>query len=342
MPEERGWLGDYWAFSKYFYSGVWDAAAGTVEGVVELAKGGYALATDDKARESAWNTTKKLAKAAGDYGEEVLDDPAKASRDARDGTLAAYNTFEQAKEKAEAEGRSAEFWGNLTGKVGFEIGTIILGVGVAAKAGKLGKVAKGAKQLENAEDMVSASKRAEDIVKNSDINAPDTDGVKIECPLKDNCGAKKQRLRAEKSTLSLNPDLKDKILYGKIKPPKLPKTKSELIGGHSPKVLDNPNYRYKDVVENADGTVTVSKLSKKLHDGSWTKGKKAKTTIPPKSWSDEKIIDATESVANKPPYQKTSYGKTSHKGNVDGIEWEVVKNANGEIVASYPTGVTQN
>jgi hypothetical protein len=42
-----------------------------VEGLLFLIKGGYALATDDKARESAWNTTKKLAKAAEDYGEEV-------------------------------------------------------------------------------------------------------------------------------------------------------------------------------------------------------------------------------------------------------------------------------
>jgi len=170
MPEERGWLGDYWAFSKYFYSGVWDAAAGTVEGVVELAKGGYALATDEKARESAWNTTKKLAKAAGDYGEEVWDDPAKAYRDARDGTLAAYNTFEQAKEKAAAEGSSAEFWGDLTGKVGFEIGTIIFGVGVAAKAGKLGKVASSAGRrvkavaIKGASKVGSAAQRARRVV----------------------------------------------------------------------------------------------------------------------------------------------------------------------------------
>jgi len=153
MPEERGLLGDSGAFTKSLGSGAWDAGTGLVEGVGELAKGGYALATDEKARESAWKTTKKLAEAVEDYGEEVWDDPAKAYRDARDGTLAAYNSFEQAKEKAAAEGRSAEFWGNLTGKGLFEIGTALIPVGVAAKAGKLGKVAKGAKQLENAEDI---------------------------------------------------------------------------------------------------------------------------------------------------------------------------------------------
>jgi hypothetical protein len=173
MPEERGWLGDSWAFTKSLGSGAWDAGTGLVEGVGELVKGGYALATDEKARESAWNTTKKLAKAAGDYGEEVWDDPAKAYRDARDGTLAAYNTFEQAKEKAAAEGRSAEFWGDLTGKGLFEVGTIIIPAGLAAKAGKLGKVAKGAKQLENAEDIVSTSKRAKAVVANPVIKAKD-------------------------------------------------------------------------------------------------------------------------------------------------------------------------
>ncbi len=201
MPEERGLLGDSWAFTKSLGKGVWDAGTGLVEGVGELAKGGYALATDEKARESAWKTTKKIAEAAGDYGEEVWDDPAKAYRDARDGTLAAYNSFEQAKEKAAAEGRSAEFWGDLAGKGIFEIGSTIIPVGVAAKAGKLGKVAKGAKQLENSGDMVSASKKAEKVVKNSDINAPDTNGVKIECPLKD-CETNNKDIRKRKQELA--------------------------------------------------------------------------------------------------------------------------------------------
>ena len=183
MPEERGWLGDSWAFTKSLGSGLVDAATGLAEGVVELAKGGYALATDEKARESAWNTTKKLAKAAGDYGEEVWDDPAKAYRDARDGVTAAYNTFEQAKEKAAAEGRSAEFWGNLTGKGLFEVGTILIPVGVAAKAGKLGKVGN-----------VSSANKAKSIVKDNSGRKDKTyNDPKEACSanlLKDNCANK--------------------------------------------------------------------------------------------------------------------------------------------------------
>jgi hypothetical protein len=204
MPEEeRGWLGDSWAFTKSLGSGLWDAGSAAVEGVVELVKGGYALATDEKARESAWKTTKELAKAAGDYGKEVWDDPAKAYREARDGALAAYNRFEQAKEQAAAEGRSAEFWGDLTGKGLFEVGSILIPAGVAAKAGKLGKVAsvaddvadvaKGAKQLENAEDIVSASNRVKAVVANPVIEAADDVVSPVKkCPLKDNCANKKK------------------------------------------------------------------------------------------------------------------------------------------------------
>jgi len=169
MPEERGGLGDSWAFTKSLGSGAWDAGAGLVEGVGELVKGGYALATDEKAREAAWNTTKKLAKAAGDYGEEVWDDPAKAYRDARDGTLAAYNRFEQAKEQAAAEGRSAEFWGDLTGRGVFEVGSILIPAGVAAKAGKLKKVAS----------------VADDVVANPVIKAADDVVSSVgKCPIK--------------------------------------------------------------------------------------------------------------------------------------------------------------
>lgn len=195
MPEDRGWLGDGWAFTKSLGGGLWDAGAGVVEGVGELAKGGYALATDEKARESAWNTTKKLAKTTEEYAGEVWEDPAKAYRDARDGAASAYNDFEKAKQQAEAEGRSAEFWGDLTGKGIFEIGSILVPVGLASKAGKLGKVvdaaddltdvAKKAKQLDNAEDIASASQRAKNIVNNDIMDVKDKPPCTVEgCPFK--------------------------------------------------------------------------------------------------------------------------------------------------------------
>jgi len=188
MPEERGWLDDSWAFTKSLGSGVLDAGAGLFEGVGELVKGGYALATDEKARESAWKTTKKLAEAVEDYGEEVWDDPAKAYRDARDGTLAAYNSFEQAKEKAAVEGRSAEFWGNLTGKGVFEVGTILLGVGVAAKAGKVASAGwRRVKEVvvKGAGVVASAAQRAKTVVVVQAIKAKDWVVSPVtKCPLK--------------------------------------------------------------------------------------------------------------------------------------------------------------
>ena len=141
-------------------------------------------------------------------------------------------------------------------------------------------------------------------------------------------------------SVTVSPKMRDKILDGEVKPPKPPKTKPDLIGGHSPKVLNSGDYKYSEVIQNADGTFTVKKLSKKLPDGTWTKGKKNPTTIPPRHWSDDKIIETTESVSGKQAYKNSADGSTFHKDIVDGVEWEVVKNNSGEIVASYPTGQT--
>ena len=173
-----------------------------VEGLGDLAKGGYKLATDANARETAWETTKQLAEAAENYGEAVLDDPGKAYRDARDGVLAAYNRFDQAKDQAKAESRSAEFWGDITGGAAFEVGSMLVSVGSVAKAGKLGKaasvadgasdVANAARKLDTAEDTFAAAHRAKEVVTNPAVKALDEVASPVQkCPVKD-CGGKKR------------------------------------------------------------------------------------------------------------------------------------------------------
>jgi hypothetical protein len=196
MADNRGLLGDSWAFTEALGDGVWDAGTGMVEGLGDLAKGGYELATDANARESAWETTKQLADAAADYGKSVIENPGEAYRYARDGTLAAYDRFEQAKDLAAAEGRSAEFFGDMAGGALFEVGSILVPVGLVAKAGKLGKVAsvaedvadaaKATKKVENAEDVFGATQKAKAASVNPAIKEFDDKVSPVQrCPVAD-------------------------------------------------------------------------------------------------------------------------------------------------------------
>lgn len=139
-PKANGSVGDAWAFSKAFAGGAWDGAVGAVEGLWSLAKGGYVLTTDADARSRAWDTTQRAAEAMRAYGTESMTDPAKPFRDARDGASALYTAAEEARQKASAEGRSAEFWGHAIGRGGFEVATFLIPIGAAAKAGKAGEV----------------------------------------------------------------------------------------------------------------------------------------------------------------------------------------------------------
>jgi len=54
----------------------------------------------------------------------------------------------------------------------------------------------------------------------------------------------------------------------------------------------------------------------------------------------QKAYQEIKSVAGKQAYKNNADGSTFHKDIVDGVEWEVVNNNSGEIVASYPTGQT--
>ncbi|MCK5871066.1 MAG: hypothetical protein KAG45_10650, partial [Methyloprofundus sp.] len=192
MSEDRGLLGDTWAFTKSGGSGIWNAGAGMVEGAKGLAKGGYKLVTDAEAREKAWETTKQLADATKEYGEAVYDDPWKAYRDARDGGLASIDKFEEARDLAEAEGRLAEFYGEMTGAGFFEVGTALIPIGLAAKAGKLGKVVNVAddvidvaKSADKVEDVLDAAGKTERVLDKPVIIKPDA-----KCRSVSKCSAK--------------------------------------------------------------------------------------------------------------------------------------------------------
>jgi hypothetical protein len=276
--EERGFFGDAWAFTTSAGSGLKNAAVSTVEGVANLAKGGYKLATDGEAREKAWETTKAVASKVKDYGSKAIDDPEKALNDARAGATSMYNEFKAAKDKAAAEGRSAEFWGNITGAGVFEVGTMLIPVGAASKLGKAGKVADKVSDMGKAvdkvtdvakatdkavdakkavtaanklEDVGSASKRANQASHNPAINLPDcAHGPVSECPLK----AKPDLPNSSKSTPTTLPALSshDMFLqtevYKKAQSNGWPKLRQSGTGGFitaKPEIIKGPVKLYR-------------------------------------------------------------------------------------------------
>lgn len=163
MSGESSWLGSAADFGKGVGQGVWDAGKATAEGIKDLVVGGYEIATDEAARDKAWNTTKQVAGSAKEYAGQVYDDPAKALRDARDGANSMYTAFDKARQEASAQGKSAEFWGNAVGKGAFEVGAMLIPVGAASKAGKLGKLAKAADKLDDVADTAKGANTAKKI-----------------------------------------------------------------------------------------------------------------------------------------------------------------------------------
>jgi hypothetical protein len=130
--------------------------------VVDLAKGGYDLATSPETRERAWAAAKKLAAAAKDYAAKAAKDPSKAIRDARDGVNALRSAFDKERLKAEAEGRAAEFWGKVTGRAATEVALLLAPLGAAAKAGKarlLAEAANATRLVGEAEEVAGSTAR---------------------------------------------------------------------------------------------------------------------------------------------------------------------------------------
>lgn len=135
------------------------------------------------------------------------------------------------------------------------------------------------------------------------------------------------------------PDKKDHILKGERGKKKDGTPNNDMAGGHSADILTDSDYATEVLSVNPNGTKVV-KFSKQLPDGNVSKIKKS--TLYPDSWDSDKIMGAAKSVGNKPPHKPPRMNKdgsysTFHKGVVDGVEVEVVKNGN-KVATAYPTG----
>lgn len=133
-----------------------------------------------------------------------------------------------------------------------------------------------------------------------------------------------------------------KIVYARTKtpaPPGVPLTGQyrDIIGGHSGRILTDPNYQIISQTANADGTVWA-KFRKLLSAGpppvwSTTKG----STLAPAAWADNDIFRATERIGSNRVWRSDAT-KSAFVGTYKGCRWEVIKNASGEVTGSFPLG----
>ena len=131
---------------------------------------------------------------------------------------------------------------------------------------------------------------------------------------------------------TLTAAMEQKILYGEIKQG----TVRNLIGAHSGNILLNATgqFEIQILVHNADGTTSV----KFVKDIGGNVINVKKSTLAPTTWSDAKIIDVTRIVSDMPVALRSLDGRVWKHGTIEGVNWEVIVNASGEIISSYPTG----
>jgi RHS repeat-associated protein len=220
---------------------------------------------------------------------------------------------------------SGNFWTGVG--IGAGIGAVTAGVGgiIAARAArKTAQAARAAAKLaKEAEGAAEAARKA----------------AKLAQAAKEADDAAKAAKAAERAR-RFPPDKQQKVLYGERVPnPNSPNGMSnEVIGGHSPRIKNDPSYNVEEIAKNSDGTTTV-KFIKDFPDGKISQIKKG--NLAPDSWSDDKILEATQQVADVPPVAtRARDGATLHRETIDGVQWEVIKDPAGNITSSYPTGGT--
>lgn len=185
----------------------------------------------------------------------------------------------------------------------------------------------------------SASQSGAATIERSAESASVTDGKSEEAARRALQVAREAEGLAERAR-RLPSDKQQKILYGERVPnEKSPGgTSNRVVGGHSAGIKNSPDFVIDVVQKNTDGT-TVVKFRKKFPNGQMSKPKKS--TLAPDDWPDQKVLDVTQSVADSPPVStRSTDGATLHRQTVEGVQWEVVRDRDGIVTSSYPTGGT--
>ena len=158
--------------------------------------------------------------------------------------------------------------------------------------------------------------------------------------------------QGETPPTKISPQTEGKILYGdQAVNPKTGAPTQRVIGGHSPDIVNQPEYAVtgklangdevtlpnSNAVTNPDGTRNVQ-FVKEHPDGTLSSNVK-NSTLAPEDWSNQKIMDTTQQVGDSPALGTRAHdGATWHRQTVDGVQWEVIKDSGGNVTSSYPTG----
>ena len=141
--------------------GLYDGAKGAVEGVGTLAKGAYHLATSAEARKQAWDSAVSDAKAAGNFAETAVTDPAKAASEIGHTASGAWNKLSTAYDAAARSGHAAEFIGKAFGETAAVAGTAFIPGGAEADAAEaVGDAGRAADVLSDAGGLSHAGELA--------------------------------------------------------------------------------------------------------------------------------------------------------------------------------------
>lgn len=133
------------SFASGVVQGAWGGVKALASDVAALAKAGHKVVTDKAYREQAIAKAAEAARAARNFGGRAARDPLgtgeRVWNKAKIGAAQARQAFIAARDAAEREGRLTNFYGQVVGRGGFEVGALLVPV---AKLGLAGKGAKGA------------------------------------------------------------------------------------------------------------------------------------------------------------------------------------------------------
>jgi len=161
------WFGDVGGFLKGVGEGAWDGAKGTVQGVGQLAQGGYKLATDGQSRRQAWDAAVHDAKAAGNFAETAVTDPGEAAAEVGHAASGAWHVVHTAYDQAAAQGHGSEFVGKLFGQGAILVGAAFVPGGAETDA--LGAIGDAGRATTLISDAGKATELAGDAGKASEL-----------------------------------------------------------------------------------------------------------------------------------------------------------------------------
>ena len=141
---------------KAMGEGLYDLGTMSVDGYKQAGQLAKELYDSPQAREETWQALKQMGTDVKQGALQAARDPKQTFTNAKNGVLAGAKTAKdvgqallerekQAYADAARQGKGSEFVGEATGRVGFEIGILFIGVGEASAAGKAGEASKLAK-----------------------------------------------------------------------------------------------------------------------------------------------------------------------------------------------------